>query len=136
MFILFPLLMIISQITNTNAFQNYKIRYKTITTSLLKLKPFMSINSNTQDNNNKNGILINDYQQDYDRDAALIKRLNDEILAESGVELDQLINPSKVVNLERDIENLNIELEGIFANFIPQLCNYIIVLLLIFYIIL
>ena len=36
-------------------------------------------------------------------DNLLIERLNAEILAESGVELDQLINPSKVVNLEREI---------------------------------
>jgi hypothetical protein len=39
-------------------------------------------------------------------DNLLIERLNAEILAESGVELDQLINPSKVVNLERDLVSL------------------------------
>lgn len=36
-------------------------------------------------------------------DERLIIRLNEEIFAESGVELEQLINPSKVVNLERDL---------------------------------
>jgi hypothetical protein len=39
-------------------------------------------------------------------DNLLIERLNAEIFAESGVELDQLINPSKVVNLERDLVSL------------------------------
>ena len=39
-------------------------------------------------------------------DNLLIDRLNAEIMAESGVELDQLINPSKVVNLERDLVQL------------------------------
>ena len=43
-------------------------------------------------------------------DNLLIERLNAEILAESGVELDQLINPSKVVNLERDLLSLRKQL--------------------------
>jgi hypothetical protein len=43
-------------------------------------------------------------------DNELIERLNAEILAESGVELDQLINPSKVVNLERDLVSLRKEI--------------------------
>lgn len=38
-----------------------------------------------------------------DEDSALIDRISAEVFAESGVELDQLINPSKVVNLERDL---------------------------------
>ena len=42
---------------------------------------------------------------------ALIRRINEEIFAESGVDLDQLINPSKVVNLERDLIYLNKELD-------------------------
>jgi hypothetical protein len=42
----------------------------------------------------------------------LIERVNREVLEESGVELEQLINPSKVVNLERDLINLNAELEA------------------------
>lgn len=49
---------------------------------------------------------------DQDDDEELIKRLNKEIMAESGVDLDQLINPSKVVNLERDIINLSKALES------------------------
>ena len=43
-------------------------------------------------------------------DNLIIERLNAEILAESGVELDQLINPSKVVNLERDLLSLRKQL--------------------------
>mmetsp|Transcript_19333 Transcript_19333/g.18664 ORF Transcript_19333/g.18664 Transcript_19333/m.18664 type:complete len:281 (+) Transcript_19333:116-958(+) len=42
-----------------------------------------------------------------EEDNLLIERLNAEIMLESGVELDQLINPSKVVNLERDLFQLN-----------------------------
>jgi len=45
-----------------------------------------------------------------EKENALIERINAEVLAESGVELDQLINPSKVVNLERDIINLTEQL--------------------------
>lgn len=40
----------------------------------------------------------------------LVKRINLEVLAESGVELEQLINPSKVVNLERDLVALRASL--------------------------
>lgn len=36
----------------------------------------------------------------------LVRRLNEEIQRESGVELEQLINPSKVVNLERELIKL------------------------------
>lgn len=39
-------------------------------------------------------------------DSELIQRLNQEIFSEMGVELEQLINPSKVVNLERDLIKL------------------------------
>lgn len=39
-------------------------------------------------------------------DAILIRRIEEEVMAESGVALDQLINPSKVVNLERDLMQL------------------------------
>ena len=47
-----------------------------------------------------------------DTDEALIRRISAEVMAESGVELDQLINPSKVVNLERDLVALAKELEN------------------------
>lgn len=46
----------------------------------------------------------------------LIERINAEVLAESGVELDQLINPSKVVNLERDLIRLADELQSASNN--------------------
>eukprot|EP01038_Epipyxis_sp_PR26KG_P004759 gene4759-6673_t len=46
-----------------------------------------------------------------DPEEELINRIRAEVFAESGVELDQLINPSKVVNLERDILKLSKELE-------------------------
>ena len=44
-------------------------------------------------------------------DEALIQRVMDDVMETSGVELDQLINPSKVVNLERDLVKLAAELE-------------------------
>ena len=37
----------------------------------------------------------------------LIERIEAEVYAETGAKLEDLINPSKVVNLERDIENLS-----------------------------
>lgn len=53
---------------------------------------------------------INEKDQESEEDEIdeeqLISRLNQEIMAEMGVELDQLINPSKVVNLERDLIKL------------------------------
>ena len=47
---------------------------------------------------------------DDDPDAELIRRIEAEVMAESGVKLDQLINPSKVVNLERDLISLSAKL--------------------------
>lgn len=44
-------------------------------------------------------------------DEALIRRIMDDVMQTSGVELDQLINPSKVVNLERSLVKLAAELE-------------------------
>eukprot|EP01039_Chlorochromonas_danica_P001865 gene1865-2040_t len=46
-----------------------------------------------------------------EEDEELIERVSQEVLAESGVELDQLINPAKVVNLERDLVKLNKRLQ-------------------------
>lgn len=45
-----------------------------------------------------------------EEDEALIIRLEEEIRTETGFELDQLINPAKVVNLERDLVKLNFKL--------------------------
>lgn len=52
----------------------------------------------------------NGMSQEEIEEEAMIKRIEDEVMAESGVELDQLINPSKVVNLERDLIKLNAEM--------------------------
>ncbi len=45
-------------------------------------------------------------------DDPLVQRIRDDVLRETGVELDQLLNPSKVVNLEFDLINLRNELEA------------------------
>jgi hypothetical protein len=46
-------------------------------------------------------------------DDPFVKRINDQIQAESGVNLDELLNPAKVVNLERDLINLRSELASV-----------------------
>jgi len=43
-------------------------------------------------------------------DDPFVKRIEAQIFEESGVTLDQLLNPAKVVNLERDLYNLRSEL--------------------------
>lgn len=48
--------------------------------------------------------------QKLETEEQLISRLDVEIMADVGVPLDQLINPAKVVNLERDIARLRSEL--------------------------
>jgi hypothetical protein len=50
-------------------------------------------------------------QRELTEDEALIQKIMDEVMTESGVELDQLINPGKVVNLERSLMKLKAELE-------------------------
>lgn len=60
-------------------------------------------------NENEN-VVIDKILTDEEEDNLLIERLNAEIFLESGVELDQLINPSKVVNLERDLFQLRKQL--------------------------
>lgn len=47
---------------------------------------------------------------DLSEDELLVQRVAQEVMSESGVELDQLINPGKVVNLERDLAKLGSEL--------------------------
>jgi hypothetical protein len=103
--------------------------------SLIKYNKFNKFNkfNNNNNNNNNNNIIYSTVNDDtttidkidtstftpeeleaykeFEKDQALIKRISEEVLAESGVELEQLINPSKVVNLERDIINLTIKLE-------------------------
>lgn len=43
-------------------------------------------------------------------DDPFVQRINEQIQQESGVNLDELLNPAKVVNLERDLVNLRSEL--------------------------
>lgn len=43
-------------------------------------------------------------------DDPFVRRINEQIQIESGVNLDELLNPAKVVNLERDLVNLRAEL--------------------------
>ena len=65
---------------------------------------FFSKSTSEDSINSENGNLQSgEFEVDEEE---LIKRLNFEIMNESGVELDQLINPSKVVNLERDVMKL------------------------------
>ena len=46
-------------------------------------------------------------------DDPFVQRINDEIQKESGVQLEELLNPAKVVNLERDLVNLRSELAAL-----------------------
>ena len=57
------------------------------------------------------GAVADGVEGDLTEDEALIQRVMDEVMSVSGVELDQLINPGKVVNLERTVVKLNTELE-------------------------
>jgi hypothetical protein len=45
-------------------------------------------------------------------DAALVRRIEQEVMEISGVGLDGLMNPSTVLNLERDLLSLNAQLES------------------------
>lgn len=46
-------------------------------------------------------------------DDPFVQRINEAIQKESGVQLDELLNPAKVVNLERDLVNLRAELSSL-----------------------
>eukprot|EP00607_Mallomonas_marina_P010440 CAMPEP_0182425032 /NCGR_PEP_ID=MMETSP1167-20130531/11366_1 /TAXON_ID=2988 /ORGANISM="Mallomonas Sp, Strain CCMP3275" /LENGTH=255 /DNA_ID=CAMNT_0024605343 /DNA_START=244 /DNA_END=1011 /DNA_ORIENTATION=+ len=48
---------------------------------------------------------------DEEKDFLLIERVEKEVLAESGVSLEDLINPSRVINLSRDVVRLTQQLE-------------------------
>lgn len=48
--------------------------------------------------------------EDLTSDDPFVKRINDEIRRDMGVELDELLNPATVVNLERELYNLRSEL--------------------------
>eukprot|EP01041_Mallomonas_annulata_P003829 gene3829-7629_t len=71
-------------------------RYSKINTSLRCKASFQSSSLRAS-----NDVLTED-----EKDAALIMRVEAEVLAESGVGLEDLINPSKVINLSREIEKL------------------------------
>mmetsp|Transcript_5243 Transcript_5243/g.6744 ORF Transcript_5243/g.6744 Transcript_5243/m.6744 type:complete len:355 (+) Transcript_5243:262-1326(+) len=49
-------------------------------------------------------------EEELTSDDPFVKRINAQIQEESGVNLDELLNPAKVVNLERDLINLRSEL--------------------------
>lgn len=49
-------------------------------------------------------------------DDPFVQRINDAIQEESGVNLDELLNPAKVVNLERDLINLRAQLATLTGN--------------------
>lgn len=49
-------------------------------------------------------------------DDPFVRRINEAIQQESGVDLDELLNPAKVVNLERDLVNLRAQLASLTGN--------------------
>lgn len=49
-------------------------------------------------------------EEELTSDDPFVKRINDQIQLESGVQLEELLNPAKVVNLERDLVNLRAQL--------------------------
>jgi len=57
----------------------------------------------------KSGWITSD-QEELTSDDPFVKKLNAQIQSESGVDLDMLLNPAKVVNLERDLYSLRSEL--------------------------
>ena len=96
-FFLIPLLIALN-LSSTSAFHGVGI------TSLRLQSPSSSLRLNSTPSTKTK---VESYEElDPDEDAQLIERVSREVLAESGVELDQLINPAKVVNLERDIAML------------------------------
>ena len=48
--------------------------------------------------------------EEFTSDDPFVRRIDEEVRKESGVGLDELLNPAKVVNLERDLFNLRSEL--------------------------
>jgi hypothetical protein len=58
-------------------------------------------------------------------DQALIARVAAEVQRDSGVDLDQLINPSKVINLERELVKLRAELSAASSSTSADLQNTI-----------
>ena len=94
-FFLIPLLIALN-LSSTSAF------HRSVTSLRLRSSSSLQLNSTPQTKTK-----VESYEElDPDEDAQLIERVSREVLAESGVELDQLINPAKVVNLERDIAML------------------------------
>lgn len=52
-------------------------------------------------------------EEELTSDDPFVKRINDQIQQESGVQLEELLNPAKVVNLERDLVNLRTQLAAL-----------------------
>jgi len=63
---------------------------------------------------------INENGEAMTSDDPFVKSINDGIKKDFGVELNELLNPAKVVNLERDLYNLRIEL-GTLTNKIDSI---------------
>lgn len=89
--------------------------HKTNGNTLFKIHRYCSFNKHCIHSTRKEIVVLQSQSDstdsDYIDEDALIKRINEEIFADCGAQLDDLINPSKVVNLERDLIQLNKQLE-------------------------
>ena len=124
-FIMLLLIILLLLIVNVSSFlfnhlkfRSNKIPYTLFLRDDSLIDDDVEINQNQNQNSNNNEEYF-----DIEADNALIERIEAEVLAESGVTLDQLINPSKVVNLERELVQLEkiIELGNLNASEITEI---------------
>mmetsp|Transcript_8109 Transcript_8109/g.8874 ORF Transcript_8109/g.8874 Transcript_8109/m.8874 type:complete len:305 (+) Transcript_8109:117-1031(+) len=81
------------------------------------IKPSITVLSSSQTAvNNNSPPTPTPEESAFQEEQELIKQLNAEILQDTGFELEDLINPSKVVNLRRDIIKLEKELNTLPLN--------------------
>ncbi len=87
-----------------------------------RIKPSIPALSSSQTavNNNNNNSPPTPEEKAFQEEQELIKQLNAEILQDTGFELEDLINPSKVVNLRRDMIKLEKELNTLPLNEITK----------------
>ena len=110
--VFFTQMLILMCACSIRAFHNRGLPLVRSARSLSRMVVLYSVNPNTLQLGDVDDVAINDDSPFIDdADNLLIQRVEAEILAESGVGLDDLINPSKVINLERDLEKLRTELE-------------------------